>query len=298
MINDVITKTNGKDKVIDFRNNLVCALPEDYAQIQGVGGKDKAPNSTIKVVICDFTKGTGDKSVTVNANVAPEIIQQIHEVCVARTTMGASVSDSSSINVCTISDDGVESINKSIEKLLQLTKAVSDDEDIDVKNAIIDVGKTLREASKEIKTETISTGAPSAAPGACDYLHSQERVYAQKKDNKGFAPVTKFSIGRVGIRKNGEVSKYPWTVKITSGYARVNERANGAVNYDGNTFECEKEAFIQVSDADMYRMTYEVNRFVDKWECAYAIPLIIEGMKKRDAEREGYRQQNGGRYNG
>lgn len=81
MVSKTITKTNGKDKVIDFRDNLVVANTQDYANIHGVGGKAHAPNSTIRCTICDFTKGKGENSVTVSANIAVDVINRLY--CVA-----------------------------------------------------------------------------------------------------------------------------------------------------------------------------------------------------------------------
>lgn len=69
-----IWKINGNKKVIDFNSKLIMAKPEDYANVHGSGGKGHAPNSTIGVVLCDYTKGTGDKSVTVQFNMDVEDI--------------------------------------------------------------------------------------------------------------------------------------------------------------------------------------------------------------------------------
>ena len=39
MVNTIIAKTNGKDKVIDFRDCLNLANKDDYAMMHGIGGK-------------------------------------------------------------------------------------------------------------------------------------------------------------------------------------------------------------------------------------------------------------------
>ena len=56
-------------KAIDFNALLVPAKEEDFAMIHGCGGKDHAKNSTIGVVICDHSKGTGNKSLTLRYNI-------------------------------------------------------------------------------------------------------------------------------------------------------------------------------------------------------------------------------------
>ena len=55
-ISKQICKVHGKDKVIDFRDGLHYANYVDFANIHGVGGKKHAPNSTIQVVLCDYSK--------------------------------------------------------------------------------------------------------------------------------------------------------------------------------------------------------------------------------------------------
>lgn len=91
MISTIIAKANARSKVIDFRDGLVPALMEDYAMIHGTGGKDHAPASVIKVTVCDYTAGTGDKSTTVTANISPDLCERLFEVC--RQNVGTYVID-------------------------------------------------------------------------------------------------------------------------------------------------------------------------------------------------------------
>ena len=88
---------------------------------------------------------------------------------------------------------------------------------------------------------------------------------------------------------------YPWVQKITNGDAKVIEQATGATTFDGKSMRNKVEVFIQVSDRDMYRMMYRVTRFIETWENAMCIPVIIEGENKKEAERQEYlaRQKEG-----
>lgn len=72
MISQKCAKVNGKDKVIDFTGNLSMANLEDFAMVHGCGGKSHARNSTISAAICDYTKGTGEASVTVRFGIDVE----------------------------------------------------------------------------------------------------------------------------------------------------------------------------------------------------------------------------------
>lgn len=83
MANRVITRAHGKDRVIDFRDSLVAAMPDDYATMHQTGGRKKEGTfpSVIQMVLCDFSKGTGDKSVTVQVNLEPTLCYEWLEVC-------------------------------------------------------------------------------------------------------------------------------------------------------------------------------------------------------------------------
>lgn len=81
MVNTIIAKTNGKDKVIDFRDCLNLANKDDYAMMHGIGGKEHARTSVIKLTICDYTAGKGELSKTVSANISPATCEKLFEVC-------------------------------------------------------------------------------------------------------------------------------------------------------------------------------------------------------------------------
>lgn len=73
-----ITGSKNKTKAIDFNSQLVPAKSEDFSMIHGCGGKDHAGNSTIGVVICDYSKGKGKNAVTVKANIDALAIDGIY----------------------------------------------------------------------------------------------------------------------------------------------------------------------------------------------------------------------------
>lgn len=82
-INAKITWMDGKDKKLDFSDCLIKANPEDYANIHGCGGKGHAPNSSICLTLCDYSKGTGDKSVTVKVNLDVRYIDTLLSIAQA-----------------------------------------------------------------------------------------------------------------------------------------------------------------------------------------------------------------------
>lgn len=138
--------------------------------------------------------------------------------------------------------------------------------------------------------DTYNDAASVAMARHVDFYYTQDRVHSQKKGQDGFAPVQRLVIYHQTFRKDGALSNYPWTVKITNGEARVREQATGATTFEASSLRNTKEAFIQISDADMFRMMDRINRFISVWEMAFAIPLVKEGEAKREEERKAFIQ--------
>lgn len=67
-------------------------------------------------------------------------------------------------------------------------------------------------------------------------------------------PVQRLNIFHQTFRSDGQASNYPWTVKITNAKAPVHFQATGATTFSSTGMTDKQEAFIQISDADMYRM--------------------------------------------
>lgn len=303
MVNTIIAKANSKDKVIDFRDGLVLANQQDYAMMHGVGGKDYAPVSVIKVTICDFTAGTGDKSVTVQASIRPEICDQLLEVC--KKNLGSQPI----INTHPLLEEQRafnRKLNKTADMLFGILTSV-----LTILERVVSAaeknqmpGKAVIAASVQKRLAKIQQRAleaeeqPERPPFVLldhrtDFNYTQDRVHVQKKDANGFAPVQRLQIFRKtyadteGMRPGTEY-KYPWQVRITNGRAEITVRDTGATTFNPSTLTDVTEAFIPISDADMYRMMYRVNHFISAWENLAAIPLIKKGEAQREAERQDY----------
>lgn len=263
MIDTKIAKTNGKNKVIDFCDNLILANNENYANMHGMGGKGHAPNSTIKIRICDYSNGTGDKSINVSANVAPHVIAQLY-------TVVQSFMNSTALTLPVISQNGIKTLNSALEMARTLVKSGNISA-----NEIISLGKELKAGMSEISTQNTGT-----------YIYSQDKVntYA-KADENGKFPVNRLVISRDPITHNGEISRYPWRVKITNGVAPVTKSENGATTYNAKSLQVTGGAFINISDADFFRMLYRTTQFINAWENANCLKLILEAQAARSAEK-------------
>lgn len=294
MVSAIIAKANGRNKVVDFRDGLVPALVEDYAMMHGAGGKGHAPASVIKVTICDFSAGTGDKSTTVSANISPDLCEQLLEVC--RQNMGTYVVDNqfpvfaeqraTNIKLRKAADMGFSILQNVVTFLGRFTGAAEKGEmPTSDKSALMLeklLGKTMDRA--------MATEPPQTQP-ACltmarhmDYSYSQDRVHNYAGSD--FAPVQRLTISHATYRRDGALSNYPWTIKIVNGRAKVRVQSTGATTFDASTLTDIKEAYIQVSDTDMFHMMNRVTHYIVAWESLVTVPVIEQGLAQKEIERQ------------
>lgn len=311
MISTIIAKTNGKDCVVDFRDRLSLAQPMDYATMHQLGGKNKdGYPSIIEMVICDFSKGTGANSVTVSANLEPSVLYEWYEIC--KATLGEAslammkrvwkngskpkkyeVVENELNNLCkavymnhrissTVNTlmNGIRTLFRKIVK----GKIVPGSEE-----KYLELGVCFKEAQNEllkpiecVKHLTFNRGV--------NYSYTQDKVNIYKQQPDGYAPVSRLTVQHQCFRsKDGDAADYPWFLKILKGEAVVEEKDTGATTFIADTLRNPTEACISVSDRDMFRMMTRVTHYIDCWENAMCIPLIIEGRKQREQEMQAYR---------
>lgn len=316
-VSDTIAQAAARGKFLDFRNNLVLAKQEDYAMLHGIGGSKHAVKSTIKLVLTDYGAGQG-KSTTVSTNVTPELIPFLMEVCKAAIT---ACSDGAP------QQTGPSPLYRMVKELLSSTdlgdgflaipkatmQSLSSMEGFDATASA--AFANLRKASKALPPDANTgaefvgvpkdglnglltavapkTEATAPAVGGPKFAHKQERVNVYKEEN-GLVPVSTLLITREGVRKNGEVSRLPWMVKIQNFWAKpLHNQDRGTTAYDGKTVTRSTEAFISMSDFDMYRCLYRVCRFVEVWEYTFGCGLIGDGLAAKAAERQAANQGQG-----
>lgn len=276
-----ITRAEAKDKIIDFRDNLVLSADNDYAMMHCQGETKRGYKSTIKCAICDYTKGKGDKSVTAYANLSVETIYYLYNA--AKQVM---VQQPIPINT--------DALNLSVNNLAKLYKSIGDmaanalpsmAEDKNLIKFINAVKKEIGANGAKIRDYMVALNSASAGAGKADFEYSQDRVDVYRKDANSTAPVSIMRITHAGTRSNGAKSKFPWYIKITNGTAPVKEMPNGTTSYEGSKLKIDREASINVSDFDMFRMMLRIKRFIETWENSYCIKNIQNGHKKRDHER-------------
>lgn len=300
MVNTIIAKTNGKDKVIDFRDCLNLANLEDYAMMHGIGGAKHARTSVIQLTICDYTAGKGELSKTVSANISPATCEKLFEVC--KRNIGTLIIDNN-LPPFVEQRDHNKKQNKIadmqfevLQHILKLAKAISKsakEKQIPGVEVIADsLISMLTKSKKRVLAPEEDTQSPASLeiPCHCDINYVQDRVHSNKTGADGYAPVQRLTITHRTYRQDGKLSTYPWMVKVVNGEAFVKVSDIGATTFDTKTLRDTTEAFIMVSDDDMFRCMNSVLHCIGVWENLSCIPLIKEGLKKRQAEYEAYKQ--------
>lgn len=300
MVNTIIAKTNGKDKVIDFRDCLNLANLEDYAMMHGIGGAKHARTSVIQLTICDYTAGKGDLSKTVSANISPATCEKLFEVC--KRNIGTLIVDNNLPPLAEQRDHNKKQ-NKIadmqfevLQHVLKLAKAISKsakEKQVPGVGVIADSLISMLTKSKErvlAQGEDIPIPAFLEIPCHCDINYVQDRVHSSKTGADGYAPVQRLTISHRTYRQDGKPSMYPWTVKVVNGNAFVKVSDIGATTFDSKSLRDTTEAFIVISDDDMFRCMNSVLHYIDVWEKLSCIPLIKQGLQQRKAEYEAYKQ--------
>lgn len=308
-VTNIITKTTGRDKVIDFRDCLTVANLDNYANVHGTGGKGKAPVSVIKAYLCDYTSGTGERSRTVHASLSPELCSQLLEVC--KQNIGTQIIDP---NLSILTEQ--RTVNQKLVKgadmnfgvlnncLSILNRIVKTDEEGKGVPALAAVAKGFSSLLTKTRDKVAGPGTvpnmgPIAIPRHMDFTYKQDRVHAfgEGITEGKVVPVQQVQIYHQTFRKDGQLSKYPWTIKIIDAKAPVRIQSTGATSFAASAMTDKREAFIQISDADMYRMMSQICHYVDLWEKTVAAPLVRQGWEKKESERATYIERQLGEKN-
>ena len=279
-ISTKICKINARDKVVDFRSRLIPAKVEDFANIHGCGGKDHAANSTIECVICDFTRGTGERSVTVSYRIEAEDIQTLYQAGLSARlgTLSLPTAEANSQAV-------LERCNAALNQMRSWYKSLPfPDGSLAVPmNGISQVGKLISEIPGLLNTQR---------PNVPLFTYGKEKNNPYVKDERGYVPVSKISVSYSPYRSNGELSNFPWLLQIENFRAPLKVRSNGSTAHDSSKAVDRKTAFINIGRDDFVSAMVAVDRFIRLWECRYiptmnkAYAIMAEARAQQEAEKQ------------
>lgn len=297
--NDIIVRADASKRILDFRNALVPANAVDYAMLHGAGGAKHAARSGIKVVICDYSGGTGNgKSVSVSANASPDLFPVLADVALANMGQyGISPKDGIWAKLSgRFREQGAVfgAFYALVQKLENAFGSTVNGRIAPMSPPYYgELAGSFGQARVSMESCTANNQQAaelSSVPFTRDFQHAQTRVNTRARTRDGFVPVSLLTITRQGYVK-GEKRRLPWTLKITNFEARPSGQGNGTTAYDAGSMRNKQECFIQISDDDMFRCCRRVTRFVEVWEIATGVSLVSNGLVQREQAREDYRRQ-------
>lgn len=294
----LIARVGGRNKFVDFRNALTLANSNDYAMLQGVGGKKHAPTSGISINMTESfpdpnnPKGPPLKpSNFVNAILPCYVIDQILAVC--QKNSGATMVENKSLNNLSaklnlIAAGFANSIQQGIKACANIVTGKAHE-----KGPFAEFGLVFKAAKEGIKSADTEQLQLEPSKTYTDYSYHQDRVNMYKRDkNDDFVSVSTVDITRTEYSANGDLMGYPWNIAVKTFWAPEVKKPNETSSYDGKRVRDITTVFMKVSDADMYRCCYAVEHFIRVWENAFCIPLVMNGVKNRDSQRMQYRSNN------
>ncbi|HIT33426.1 MAG TPA: hypothetical protein IAC31_02190 [Candidatus Faecousia intestinigallinarum] len=266
-ISPKIYKINGKDKVIDFSSKLVVARMADYANIHGCGGKEHSANSTIQVTICDYSKGTGEQSVTARCNLDVEVFATLYQAAIDARLGKFSTRKTSGLS---------DAVMAAVNMLRKWTNAP------ECGNGV----KAIPFAEIAAAEQYLQNATRQDAAGKPFFEYMTEKNNPYRKDRSGNVPVSKLYVAYMPLRNTGEVSRYPWLVQIQNFMAPLKQKANGSTAHDASKAFNTVTASINLSADDFAAAMVAVERFVRLWEMANALPVIRTAQAAIERKRQ------------
>lgn len=304
-----IYKVTGRDKVMDLRSLLTAAKVEDFANVHGRGGKDHAQNSTIKLTICDYTKGKGDKSVTTSYNLDVELIEIFSEAAkdarlgkltvspgMIMQTVAVILNDltrweaaSNQTRAVAVPEAELTATGKVLAGAINQN---TPNELHAASNAVLkDLRKWMATGQKnpmctvpmqEIINAKNALIAALNGHGVPAFEYGYEKNNPYSKNNQGYVTVSKVYIAYTPTRPDGSISRYPWFLQVENFDAPLNTKANGASSHNSSSAINRKSASINLSADDFAKAMGATKRFIGLWEHAVALPVIRTATKRLD----------------
>ena len=251
VINGIITKSNTKNKVLDFRNNLTQPYSHDYAALFGAGGKDHAPTAGINVVICDSSR---KPSVTVKYNLT---VDDVLLLCA-----------------------GME--NYADTYLLDSTNGLIQDM-VGLYNRLVSAGADQAAIEEVKRIGAQIRNMKNVLSGDQTFPFKREKCNVYKRNAQtGIGPVSMFEV-KYQPEYNGKPSNYPWYIHIVNGMAPINiDQTLGKTTYDGSKMQDKQEAFINLATPEFKTDLLRVRMFMDKWLNAVSLSSILDGIAQKE----------------
>ena len=266
VVSNIITSVHGKDKVLDVRDNIRPGA--NYTDLF-TGG--------IPVYLCDYSRGKGQNSVTVHAQLDSSMFDIFMNIANKNMVIEYEEDGTSAILL--------QAINAIRLGLIAFSKAYLQIYADRIKGTLSDPVEIMKRKGSawvslrdRVKENPAAVELPKGKK-TYNYSYQQDRVNTYKVLDGGYHPVSSLQINRNGYYK-GAVSKYPWYVKIVN-FEALPVKNGDTTAYDAKSIRNKTEAFINVSDADMFKLSRHVTRFVDMWCCSNSTQAIRQAAQAK-----------------
>ena len=92
--------------------------------------------------------------------------------------------------------------------------------------------------------------------------------------------------------------KIPWRIQIVNGKGMKVQNQKGGSYMKSGSFLSEKNAFIQLTDMDLYTLLKRTDSYITNWEACIAPSLITNGKQAYEKQQQDWQAQNQGQNQG
>ena len=127
--------------------------------------------------------------------------------------------------------------------------------------------------------------------GFQEFEWSQSKIYGAP-DAQGYSTAQQFSISRHTTDSSGRPMKSPWRIQIVNGKGVKVQNQKGGSYMKSGSFLSEKNAFIQLTDMDLYTLLKRTDSYITNWEACIAPSLITNGKQAYEKQQQDWQSQN------
>lgn len=126
--------------------------------------------------------------------------------------------------------------------------------------------------------------------GFQEFEWSQSKIYGAP-DAQGYSTAQQFSISRHTNDSSGRPMKSPWRIQIVNGKGVKVQNQKGGSYMKSGSFLSEKNAFIQLTDMDLYTLLKRTDSYITNWEACMAPSLIANGKQAYEKQQQDWQAQ-------
>lgn len=288
-ISGTIDQIASKTKFLEFKDGLIPASKESYAELEG-------PYSGIRLEITDYSAKENGGETKIGAVTIPTYLcRKLESFLLAEcrepgietqaeitkkvnSLISGSIKANSDISMlrsgfCVLANELVSGLAKIIK-------------DADSAKPFHEMGSVALAVKNALKASSAAVqDSGFTIPVSGQFSYEQTRVNSKYPNSDGTCNVSTLQIIRSPVGSNGVVYKLPWYIALSKFRAKPESNANsGTVSYIRSTIDQKTKLDLnfRAGDEDMLRCMYKVNRFIEEFDRAQ-LSGFIEGVEARKA---------------